>query len=498
MTKTFTLTLVLSVFCILSGFSQNYQVFNSGDTKLYEQNQNSDIRAIRVDSTAFQDGDSIFYFNSTARQVEFSCFTLNGSSWMGNHVRIKSDGTSLFFNSEGDTISIETQAEVDAPWTCFEKDEISITATVINTSTQELFGQTTSVKTIGFEAFDMEGNSASGPINDKTIELSEDFGLNQALNFYAFPDSFELYYEVPFSEYSLKGSESPELGIQNLTNREVFDFQPGDELHVIERDISPGNGNRIELAFEFTGRENYADSIVYDYQRHYFNYSLPEDSLIAVYVTPETLTVKNEAEINALPSISFLDSSSYLAPVVIRHYNMQLSNIFDMSNLRTKTSTEDYYSLVINENPDCWTEPIIDGCFSEDSYYEGLGGPYYYCSSSIAEQYISERALVYFNKGGTEWGTPLDLTVGIDDLGTKETAVKVFPNPAENFLKFEVSSGILPLKVELYNLAGQLVKSAMIRTSGQRIDIENMADGMYSYQVSGANGLVGSGKVAVR
>ena len=49
------------------------------------------------------------------------------------------------------------------------------------------------------------------------------------------------------------------------------------------------------------------------------------------------------------------------------------------------------------------------GCLYDYSYYKGLGGPYYWCQSSVCIG-GKERSLVFYKKGGTTWGTPLVIT----------------------------------------------------------------------------------------
>ena len=53
------------------------------------------------------------------------------------------------------------------------------------------------------------------------------------------------------------------------------------------------------------------------------------------------------------------------------------------------------------------------------------------------------------------------------------------------------------LQFELYNAAGQLVKSARLNKPHQQVDLGTLAAGIYTYQLLDAGKLLGSSQVVI-
>ena len=158
-------------------------------------------------------------------------------------------------------------------------------------------GLTDSVKTIGFQVYDKQMNPLSHDLNKKTIMISKQYGAVRILNFYQFPDIFQLnygYWGRGLTTYKLVGLSTPQLGVQNLSWFDVFDFQPGDEIHTLLEKFSwhaEGSGSSIneQTIKRFLTRIDFTDSIVYTYERRIFTLSV-------VDTTPSILFVNDTAE----------------------------------------------------------------------------------------------------------------------------------------------------------------------------------------------------------
>ena len=81
----------------------------------------------------------------------------------------------------------------------------------------------------------------------------------------------------------------------------------------------------------------------------------------------------------------------------------------------------------------------------------------------------------------------------------KEDVVKVYPNPATNELFFFNSSLIDDNKVNLYEVNGRLVKTKLFTVNDEPklLELNDLQDGIYFYQVLSANTLIKANKVVI-
>jgi hypothetical protein len=77
-------------------------------------------------------------------------------------------------------------------------------------------------------------NPISANLNNCSIELTRTGGISKTINLYAFPfDEFHM----PAEELIVNVDTTFSLSNQknsNLTWKQVHDFQPGDEIHILE------------------------------------------------------------------------------------------------------------------------------------------------------------------------------------------------------------------------------------------------------------------------
>jgi len=90
-------------------------------------------------------------------------------------------------------------------------------------------------------------------------------------------------------------------------------------------------------------------------------------------------------------------------------------------------------------------------------------------------------------------------TLGVTTI-SKTTGINLYPNPAKNTVNIDYSDiNSLPATFTLINILGNTVSSCSINnTSGHTIiDISNLADGLYLYQVTDSGKLLKTGKVII-
>jgi len=78
-------------------------------------------------------------------------------------------------------------------------------------------------------------------------------------------------------------------------------------------------------------------------------------------------------------------------------------------------------------------------------------------------------------------------TVGMEDVVNAESELKVFPNPAKDFINFNIESINQESELIIYNSLGQLIKRKNIRNSQKqiKINISDLITGIYYYQLIG-------------
>jgi hypothetical protein len=223
---------ILHIFLLsmaLQTTAQNYQTVNSGRIASFQYY--GDHGFVRIDSVAF-DNDSILIPFRNIQEVDYWCYTINGAHWLGDKIIIRDDGMNIFLNQDGDSIFINTASSLNDSWTAFHRPgRFSIISTVISHDTMSFLGLQDSVKTIGFQVYDELMNPVNHLINDLTIRLSKNHGIVRTLNFSIFPDGEPLLSQQVI-ERDISGLSDPVAGIQDFTWMDIFDFQPGDEIHV--------------------------------------------------------------------------------------------------------------------------------------------------------------------------------------------------------------------------------------------------------------------------
>jgi len=466
----FTITGLVSLLFGLSGWltAQNYQTILSTKTTTFIGNDNQQVASIRIDSSFVYGGDSVFYPFYNIQFADYDCYLPFSYSWIGKKIIIKPDGYNGFINRENDTVKINTLAQLNENWIAYEISDIIIVAEVVKHDTLSFLGQTDSAKTISFTAYNQNMDSISLPINNKTIIISENFGILKTMNFSLFPDK-----EV--QTYDLLGMSSPEIGMVNLTWKEIYDFDIGDEIHHTSHNSEPFMSNYQKIKYVYLDKTVYSDSIIYKVDRT---------------LKKERSGIENNVHIE---ETEYLHDTIYMFykpnPVLDRLSGEIMGDEWSLSDARILIKDIPEKILPYNEiekwqqddGDSCWTYPIKDGCVSIYSYLKGLGGPYYYCSYDFGE---SSCQINYYKKGDKTWGTPLS----IDNIKqNNDKLISVYPNPTDGQLQI-TSSELHIEKVEIYDVVGKLLQSEIGQSDNTIIiDIARLSPGLYFMTVTDEN-----------
>ncbi|MBN2668165.1 MAG: T9SS type A sorting domain-containing protein [Bacteroidales bacterium] len=474
--------------------SQDYQTVKSDIVYFFNKeilNAGDYARTIKIDSTHYLAGDSILFPNKNIQACLFPIeydgyYTPYGASWIGEKVIIKPDGNNLFFNVMGDTISIQTKANLNETWLAYQLfDSTKIYATITNHDTLSYLGLTDSVKTISFQAFDNNLQSISHSINSKEILLSKHYGFISTFNYYLFPEYNPNYVGMLNDELqvcNLLGFDNSSIGINNLKWFEVFDFQVNDELHIDHLYPNPPNYIRDEQIYRYIGRQDYGmDSIKYTIEiekLNIFGLSYPNfDTLYNIDTIVEVVYPNQNFDL--LSRQAFLDTiwgnASFYSNLMSNDGLVKLENWNNEQFDSPQTDDSCYYNNGNFENYTNYEEKV--------NYRKGLGGPYYsYTTDNGVVPH--HRQLVYYLKGTEEWGTPLNLVSSINEK-RQNSEFTIFPNPASDYVVVVTNEKLQVESCEVLDLTGKLVKSFPFGETekGLIIDISDLEQGIYIVKV---------------
>jgi hypothetical protein len=433
-------------------------------------------RAIHIDSVAEFTGHTS-YFNyfalGPADESQF-CYTDQFPSWIGSHVDVYPNGDHYFFNWYEDSIFIKTSATLNESWICFSFDGGDyIQAKVISVGMEQFLGITDTVKTIRFNAFDLNGNPVNCPCNDLTIKISRSYGMCRTLNFNEFP---EIYFMMGsyLDEYDLCGWSNPEEGIQNLTIRQIFDFAPGDEMHIHELSNSWLQENfRYYEIHRVLEKEWVADTVIlYTMERCYRREYILSDTIVTGHDTVDlfvNILSHEDPGISLLPETPIYDEFG-----LSEHYWYYQSDA-PVPDRVAKTFIGGFF---YDPWEDCITM-LIDFDYSK-YYIEGLGGPYWNYGSFGS---LNQRELVYFKQDNEEWGDPYlcdTLLVEIPEIEMKaEDRVRIYPNPSTALFRVSVKDPQENTVFRIFNTIGKCVRSGTLEKDDTMIHLGELPPGLY-------------------
>jgi hypothetical protein len=478
---------VLAILLVIGTFNnswaQNYQLIYPHQEKHFNYRDNSNvsndtiIQSIRIDSTASLGNNLHYYNHQILSQTSYtgSCqMTIHDSSWIGHQIIAKPNGDYLFFNKDTDSICIKTAANLNDSWVLYRfPNNDYIEASLISINNSNLLGSTDSVKTIVLQAKDNSNNIINHPFNNKEIKFSKNYGL---VDFYSMTN-----FPLDTNKCTLVGSSSPNMGIVNLTTAEIFDYNIGDEFHIDDYFRSHFNPweydityiRRIVLNKVISSNQDTLTYTIARCQNRYVNFSITPDpdTIISLDTLTEVIILSQHTRFNQLSNEIRSDSASYSTFLIHSQFNK-----------RTKRIDNQYYRTGMH----CWSEQV--GFFAPfHSYIEGLGGPYYDNPyTSIGTDYYK---LAYYNKGGTTWGTPLniDCTLGtsVAQIANEENNIAVYPNPVANYTTITIQN-FLPSEdwnFKLYDATGRIVRLKKIQNGSFRLKRTNLVGGIYFYQI---------------
>lgn len=470
--------------------AQDYQTIYSDRIAYFISQEN--IHSVRIDSFE-TDNDSIFYLMKNIRQIDWDCFTPYGASWLGDKIIIKENGYNYFFNFNNDTIKINTKAKTNETWTVYYNEDIIVEGRITGIDYLEFLGLSDSIKYISFKVYDQDMQAIEHSLNNLPIRITKNFGLISTLNFYYFPHHQSEYSSnESVGIYGLIGLSEPLTGFQNITWFDVYDFQPGDEIHVRYEDSfsdAYSSSEETDLStYYYLNRIDLNDTIFYTILRRENKFSMFINefnnlSSSAYYEDTIVTTITQNAEFNHLPD----------EPVIKDDQLFTYTMINDAIPLKIMPSDYD----ILQVWGSCWTYPVIDECAPAYTYIKGLGGPYYSCDHVFGWGGI-DRKLVYYKKGDVTWGNPLDLTTIENDDEEVKQIFNFYPHPAHDYIIIELLLNLPGAECEIIDSGGRSMIKRMITNSVTYIGISELKKGIYFLRISAKGRMLKTTKLAVQ
>lgn len=496
---------VFFLLTLLTGFttfSQDYQCIKADAVYLFDNYYTT--RAIAIDSVQDHPGYQSFYNFHVIGEDDYSwpeCLSKEWPSWIGPKTDIYTNGDHFFFNYLLEPILIKTSGNAGDSWVSYNfSDGRLIESTIFQKALTEFLGITDSVKKISFQAKDQNGIPISHSINNKQIWISKNHGLVKALNFKLFPDLNDIL-DYGVEELILRGISNPETGIQNLTAREIFDFDINDEFHNWVNFWTSSSITDYKTIMTVIGKEWLSEDIVM-YTKKRCGRKLYYVNMIAdtTYYYDDTIT--ETIDFNNITSMS-LDalSESYTesGDSLYKDYQVTYQDFYEDFGRRTKNTYGGYFS----EYPhDCIQEIITKKSANIKDYgflygyADGLGGPYYQDDWGMYHS-----GLVYYKKGDENWGTPFNcdsLLTGYFE-NPEDLRANLYPNPFHDFTRLSIDNPEnKDYQFQLFNSMGVLVRESHFQTNDLIIPRENLGNGIYFYLLSTDGQFKCGGKLIVK
>jgi len=473
-TKISRLWLILLLFPVVLP-AQDWQNICSPGVSFFKNCQ-GDVGATYRDSIVdMENGDTLLFSYPTIQPAINSkdCLdTLHGSV-LGKKMIKKADGRIFLFTRNNDTLVVYSQAPLTTGNKfCSLPNNGYINATTSFIELEEFLNVTDSVRTYTLQAKDSLNNNITHPLNQTTIKLSKNHG------FIKIPDVNLLLNDTSF--YYLIGKESPQIGQQNISWIDIYDFDVGDEFHYYgSHDTMYSGGSYwyvIKKILEKT-MYDFNDSVTYliEYCKREVTYSNPQLTNIHDTITK---------------TYSFISLSQDTAAGIMPHHFYPVDTLaseyytqIDLYPGRLSKGVErDNY---ITYGNGCWQSYSSDTAFMYE-YTAGLGETFFYSIGGFYWAEIWEERLVYFKKGTETWGTPVstDCTtlVPVDVIPAPETEISIYPVPVSTNITIETPyQGQLTIQ----NLQGQEVIHHQITKPKTRFDISTLPSGVYLVKVTG-------------
>lgn len=258
-----------------------------------------------------------------------------------------------------------------------------------------------------------------------------------------------------------------------ISNREIYDFNVGDEFQYI-RDGYGVIGLPDILRYTITGKyySPSLDSVFYN--RHFSNYSR---SLTPTGTFPPYIVNYSFSSGNDVVSYTNLDTIIY---------GGNHSYLMDSSGVASAYSDTIYYSTEYC-NSLLYKIDTCTGCNFEPNafttiYGKGLGITLSQHQFTGFQHITESTTLFYYKKDTLVCGSPDTLTaapVALHKMNTVNTALTLSPNPTSSELTVYSAYTTTPTYITISNVVGQVVQRNALTAPTTTLNVATLPNGMY-------------------
>lgn len=484
--------------------AQNFNCLQTGIIPYFTNNEGY-LKAMRIDSIQVM-GTDTFYFPFHTPRMRYACASTstdtidyNGGSWLGKKVVKHNNGNWEFDNFWGDTLFINSQANIGDSWMFYNDSSIfSYKATVINMDTATILGYLDSIKIIEINAYQSGTLAPHDPINGIKVQLSKNNGFYRVADLYTFPyhrkeslDSANTFFDIFHDKiihsdniaditcypYVIKDCENQllfkRIDFHVPTNMEIYDFNVGDRFI---------RGENIGM---FTNRVTYDSIMTKTVSTYRYNYDIHS-----------TETIHTGSFVGGIYTVTTTSSSTTFS----RTYDT--SKAFPMDVLPEENGTNFLYYFKPDTSAcqlhkytieqlqfDCSIFPLCyvylgmgsRRCFSYNGFNRGAGATHYGYYSWGMEQ-PNESGMGYIEKGGTVCTGGFRMAIEDPTSDNKTVHPEVYPNPTTG--EFELKSKLPISDIRIYNMMGQELFHISDYKPSQKLNLNNCPQGIYIIRVN--------------
>ncbi len=433
---------------------------------------------VKIEKQTLENEDTIYhnyrvFIEDTFLDNKDLCKASNKAyAWTGKKIILTKDSMQVFINNSNDSLYFPTFGEVNDSWVFTVLEDGYYKGTIVkkDLETISLLGKELidSVLTISIDFKNKSDHTALySHFNGVEWKISKKYGFVKTFDILRFP--------ADTSTMLLAGIDVFNLGVKNLTEKEIYNYEPGDEFHIREaKEWGFHNVKEINTIQKVLSKQNIKDSDTVVYQIAVTENILIKDSgKESFLVNNDIISLRvpmpaGSEWINKLPLKSTEDTSLHNRQFVDEKSSIMVKWLMRSSHMPTG---------------------IEDSCFTFVTdieknyvmrYYEGVGGPFYlqyfYGGSTI------RRDLIYFKKQSKEWGTPINLVLGLPS-NKFNLSVSISPNPATDHIKIS-SEGVQNTFYNVYNNEGREVLYGSLSSTEETININNLKSGIYLVMIS--------------
>ena len=270
---------------------------------------------------------------------------------------------------------------------------------------------------------------------------------------------------------------------QHLTNRQVYDFQPGDEIQ-----------SETYWCLSPTITITQSDSIISK------RISTNNDTF---YYTIRRLSVQYIASVP--PNMSHYTNTKGQIQLIYTNLDSAVQKLsfsgggfgYNYSNQPAEVDTIFNDPQVCNKQSETMTDSSLWSYGFTTIYYAGLGDPFFLAGAEVWHC-GNHRSLLFYKKGNDSCGTRIDFSIydfsGVNNIEF-ENSISIFPNPTSSSLTIKKSTNE-NLQFHLYNLIGQNVMNENLKNETTQIERNGLPASTYLFSITNQEGkIVQTGKV---